>query len=70
MNKKTFDELMKDLEQIVESLENGDVPLEKAVEKYKQGIDIIKVMNELLNDAKKQFKIVADIACRETEDDK
>ena len=40
--KVTFEQDMKNLEEIVKKLEQGDIPLEEAVEKFKQGIDLSK----------------------------
>ena len=37
---QSFEEAMKNLEEIVEKLEEGDVPLEEAISIYKQGMDL------------------------------
>ena len=45
MAKKTFELAMKQLEQIVQDLEAGDIPLEKAIKKFEEGIQISKFSN-------------------------
>ena len=40
--KKTFEENLQDLETIVTQLENGDVPLEKAIEQFQKGMILSK----------------------------
>ena len=40
--KVTFEQDMKNLEEIVKRLEQGDIPLEEAIEKFKQGMDLSK----------------------------
>ncbi|MFO7637012.1 MAG: exodeoxyribonuclease VII small subunit [Clostridia bacterium] len=55
MKNLTFDGMMKELEEIVAMLEAGDVPLEKAMEKYKEGALLISRMDEILQKAKKEI---------------
>lgn len=55
MEKKSFETLMKELEDMVGKLENGDIELEKALSIYKKGINIIENLNKKLVDAKKQI---------------
>ncbi|WEG73845.1 exodeoxyribonuclease VII small subunit [Vagococcus intermedius] len=47
----TFEESMSALEQIVRELEQGDVPLEKALEQFQTGIELSKVCQETLSKA-------------------
>ncbi|MFP4286655.1 MAG: exodeoxyribonuclease VII small subunit [Candidatus Izemoplasmataceae bacterium] len=52
MEKKiSFEEALKQLEAIVESLENADLPLEEAVKKYEEGMALSKHCHGLLEDA-------------------
>lgn len=44
----SFEEAMKELEQIVEKLEQGDVPLEKAITYYQEGMKLSKTCNDKL----------------------
>ena len=40
MAKKTFEQSMQQLEQIVQELESGDLPLEKAIKKFEEGTQL------------------------------
>lgn len=44
----SFEEAMQDLEKIVERLEEGDVPLEKAISYYQDGMKLSKLCNDKL----------------------
>ncbi len=41
MAEKSFETLLKELEQVVKDLENKDIPLDEAVKKYQLGLEII-----------------------------
>jgi exodeoxyribonuclease VII small subunit len=45
----TFEEAMEKLEQIIEKLEEGDVPLEKAISYYQDGMILSKICGDKLN---------------------
>ena len=45
---KSFEESLQALEIIVKQLEQGDVPLEDALNKFKEGIEISAHCNEIL----------------------
>lgn len=53
--KKTdsFEENLENLEKIVKALENGDVPLDDAIEKFNEGMKYANVCNKILEDATK-----------------
>lgn len=51
--KKTFEDNLKDLEAIVTQLENGDVPLEEAIEQFQKGMALSKELQKTLQDAEK-----------------
>lgn len=53
MEEKKFEELMEELEIIVKELENGDVDLEKSIEKYTEAMKLVKVCGDKLNNAVK-----------------
>lgn len=46
--KKTFEEAMDQLEEIVEKLEEGDVPLEEAISIYQKGMELSKFCHDKL----------------------
>ncbi|TQR13731.1 exodeoxyribonuclease VII small subunit [Psychrobacillus soli] len=50
-----FDEAMLQLENIVRQLEQGDVPLENAIELYQKGMELSKLCSEKLQSAEKQL---------------
>lgn len=47
-----FEELLKELEQIVLDLEKGDLSLEESLKKYQRGIELSKLCKEKLEEAK------------------
>lgn len=53
--KLTFEEAMKNLEGIVERLEEGDVPLEEAISIYRQGMELSKLCHDKLKDVEEQL---------------
>ena len=48
---KKFEEAMSELEQIVQQLERGDVPLDEAIAKFKEGMALSQYCNETLTKA-------------------
>ncbi|WP_102274623.1 exodeoxyribonuclease VII small subunit [Cytobacillus massiliigabonensis] len=53
--KLTFEEAMKHLEEIVEKLEEGDVPLEEAINIYKKGMELSKLCHDKLKNVESQL---------------
>jgi exodeoxyribonuclease VII small subunit len=58
MAKKTFETAMKQLEQIVKDLETGDMPLEKAIKKFEEGIQISKYCSGKLDESEKRITLL------------
>jgi len=58
MAKKTFEHAMKQLEQIVQDLESGDMPLEKAIKTFEDGIQLSKFCSEKLDETEKRITIL------------
>ncbi|RYG74650.1 exodeoxyribonuclease VII small subunit [Lentibacillus lipolyticus] len=54
-NNLSFEEAMVKLEQIVEKLEKGDVPLEKAITYYQEGMQLSKVCSDKLTEVQKKM---------------
>ena len=53
MNKNIkFEEALAELEEVVEKLEQGDLPLEEAIEQFQKGTELSKICLEKLNKAK------------------
>ena len=55
---KTFEESMGRLEQIVRSLEQGNVPLEESLKLFKEGTELVSSCGKLLDKAELQIKKV------------
>ena len=55
MSKKTFEESMSMLEKIVEELETGDLPIEKALKKFEEGIRLSKFCSDTLDETEKKI---------------
>jgi exodeoxyribonuclease VII small subunit len=51
----TFEQAMDQLEDIVEKLEEGDVPLEEAISIYKQGMDLSRLCHQKLKAVEDQL---------------
>ena len=49
---------MKQLEQIVQELESGDMPLETAIKKFEEGIQLSKFCTEKLDESEKRITIL------------
>ncbi len=61
MENLSFEESLEKLEEIVNKLENGDVPLDDAIEEFKNAMDLVKICNDKLNSAEEAIaKIVQD----------
>ena len=56
--KKTFEDSLNELEEIAGELEAGDLPLEKAIAKYEQGVKAYKACRKFLDDARKRIEIL------------
>lgn len=63
----SFEEAMNQLEQIVERLEEGDVPLEEAITIYKQGMELSKLCHDKLKNVEEQLaQIITDDGRKES----
>lgn len=49
--KKSFEENLESLEEIVRKLENGDVPLDEAITKFNEGMILANECNKILENA-------------------
>lgn len=57
----SFEENLEKLEDIVSKLENGDIPLDDAISKFNDAMNLVKVCDERLKNAEKMVaKIVND----------
>ena len=53
---KSFEESMGRLEQIVRSLEQGNVPLEESLKLFQEGTELVRSCGKLLDEAELQVK--------------
>ena len=61
MKENSFEENLKNLEFLVKELETGNVPLEDAIKKYTEAMELAKNCSEKLNEATASVnKILAD----------
>ena len=54
----TFEEALAELEKIVSELEGGKCPLDKSLELYTKGVELIKFCNERLDCAQQKVKLL------------
>ena len=59
-NDISFEEALKDLEKIVEDLNNGDMELEKAITAYEKGIQLKNICEERLKNAQEIIELIQD----------
>lgn len=58
MSKKeelSFEQALNQLETVVTKLEEEDVPLDKLIEYYQQGMELVKQSNHMLKDAEEKL---------------
>jgi len=51
---------MKQLEQIVQELESGDLPLEKAIKKFEDGIQLTRLCAKKLDETEKKISMLVE----------
>jgi exodeoxyribonuclease VII small subunit len=54
--KKTFEESLEELEQVVEKIESGDLPLDKCLDEYEKGIKLADFCARELDAAEKRIE--------------
>lgn len=57
-NSQNFETSLEELERIVRELERGDLPLEKSLELFEQGIKLSRACQERLNEAERRIEIL------------
>jgi len=56
--KITFEEALNRLEEIVRQLEDGQLPLEKALEVYAEGVEVSKLCQSALDEAEQRILVL------------
>lgn len=54
----SFEEALRNLEKVVRALELGEVPLEQALELFQEGIGLVKVCSNKLEEAEKRIQLL------------
>ena len=54
---QNFETSLEELERIVRELERGDLPLEKSLELFEQGVKLSRACQERLNEAERRIEI-------------
>jgi exodeoxyribonuclease VII small subunit len=57
-NPQNFETSLEELERIVRELERGDLPLEKSLELFEQGVKLSRACQERLNEAERRIEIL------------
>lgn len=58
MAKQTFETAMRKLEEIVQELENGDLPLEKAMKIFEEGVRLSTFCSAKLDETEKKITVL------------
>ena len=58
MAKQTFETAMRKLEEIVQELENGDLPLENALKKFEEGVRLSNFCSAKLDETEKKITVL------------
>ena len=58
MAKRTFEQSLTQLEKIVQELESGDLPLEKAIDKFEEGVKLSKICGQKLDETEKRINLL------------
>ena len=58
MAKKSFEQSLRQLEKIVQELESGDLPLEKAIKKFEEGVQLSKYCSQKLDETEERINLL------------
>ena len=57
--KQTFEIQLKELEILVEKMDQTDLPLEEAIDCYQKGITLSQTLNQMLDDAQQKVEFLS-----------
>lgn len=66
---QSLEAALAELEKIVASMEEGQLPLERSLAAYKRGAELLKYCQAALQDAQQQVKVLEDGILREFKSD-
>ncbi len=55
---KNFEAALAELDQLVEKMENGQLPLEESLSAYQRGTELLKFCEGVLKDAEQKIKVL------------
>jgi exodeoxyribonuclease VII small subunit len=55
---KTFEAAIAELDQLVEKMESGQLPLEESLSAYQRGTELLKFCEGVLKDAEQKIKVL------------
>lgn len=59
MKKNSFEENLKNIDEIIEKIENGELSLDNSIKEYEKAMKLIKESSEILNEAEgKLYKVM------------
>ena len=58
MAKKSFEQALRQLEKIIQELESGDLPLEKAMIKFEEGIQLTRFCSQRLDETERKIQVL------------
>jgi exodeoxyribonuclease VII small subunit len=62
-SKKTFEQSLKQLEDIVAELESGDLPLEVALKKFEDGMELSRFCSQKLEETERRVTLLMQDGC-------
>ena len=60
MQELNFEDAMKRLEEVLRLLEAGDVPIDRTLALYEEGVSLVKLCNKILDNAAERVKIITE----------
>ena len=60
-----YEAALAELEQIVQNMEGGDLPLEESIAAYRRGSELLKHCQQQLTDAEQKIQVLEDGALRD-----
>ena len=67
VEKLSFEDSIKQLKEIVESIEQGEIPLQDSLEQYEQGMSLIQHCRGILQQAEKRIEKISKVDPSESE---
>lgn len=56
--KRSFEQALARLEEIVTAIEEGEVPLEQSIDKYAEGVELVKQCRQILDRAERKIQLL------------